>query len=249
MRVAELWWYPVKSVPGLRRATSPVGPHGLAGDRQWALLDLDTGVVLTARRVPELLLTRVEADPDGGPPVLVLPDGTRTAAATADAVLSAWLDRSVRLVQADDTPGTYEIAADFEDEAAGPWLAWQGPPGSFHDSTRTLVSLVSRTTIDAAGPWDVRRFRPNVVLDAGDEDALVGHRVQLGTAVLDIVKQIDRCVITTRPQRDGVARDLDVLRTINRERGGFLAVGALVVTPGDAAEGDELVDLGPRPGS
>jgi hypothetical protein len=47
-------------------------------------------------------------------------------------------------------------------------------------------------------------------------------------------------VMTTRPQAGGVERDLDVLRTINRERGGCLAVGALVRQPGTVRVGDTL---------
>jgi hypothetical protein len=46
--------------------------------------------------------------------------------------------------------------------------------------------------------------------------------------------------MTTRPQPDGIDRDLDVLRVINRERGGFLAVGALVVQPGIVRVGDAV---------
>jgi hypothetical protein len=54
--------------------------------------------------------------------------------------------------------------------------------------------------------------------------------------------QINRCVMVTRPQSGGIGRDLDVLRTINRERDGFLAVGAVVAVPGVVSVGDELVE-------
>jgi hypothetical protein len=47
-------------------------------------------------------------------------------------------------------------------------------------------------------------------------------------------------VIVTRPQPGGIARDLDVLRTIHRERAGNLGIGALVRTPGRVARGDAL---------
>ena len=50
------------------------------------------------------------------------------------------------------------------------------------------------------------------------EDDWVRPEVQIGDAAFDVVKQIDRCVITTRPQPGGIERDLDVLRTINRDR-------------------------------
>jgi MOSC domain-containing protein len=79
-----------------------------------------------------------------------------------------------------------------------------------------------------------------VLLDGAGEDALVGSRVQLGEAVLDVTKQVDRCVMVTRAQAGGVERDMDVLRTIARERGAFLAVGALVAVPGQVRVGDAL---------
>ena len=46
--------------------------------------------------------------------------------------------------------------------------------------------------------------------------------------------------MTTRPQAGGIERDLNVLRTIARERGNNLAVGALVSRPGHVRVGDEL---------
>jgi uncharacterized protein YcbX len=99
------------------------------------------------------------------------------------------------------------------------------------------VSLVSTGTI---GAWDRRRFRSNVLLDGEGEDALVGSEVTLGGAVLDVTMQMERCVMTTRPQPGGIDRDLDVLRTIARERGACLAIGALVMRAGTVRVGDEL---------
>jgi hypothetical protein len=99
------------------------------------------------------------------------------------------------------------------------------------------VSLLSTATI---GAWDPRRFRANVLLSDGDDDALIGSTVRVGTAELDVVKPIDRCVIVTRPQPGGIDRDLDVLRTIHRERDGNLAIAALVHTEGRVTIGDEL---------
>ena len=50
-----------------------------------------------------------------------------------------------------------------------------------------------------------------------------------------------RCVMTTRPQPGGIARDTSVLKTIHRERDGLLAVRAAVRRPGTVHVGDELV--------
>ena len=51
---------------------------------------------------------------------------------------------------------------------------------------------------------------------------------------------IARCVMTTRPQPGGIARDTSVLKTIHRERGGLLAVRAAVLSAGTVRTGDAL---------
>ena len=47
-RVTGIWRYPVKSMQGEPLDRADVGPAGIVGDRQWALVDLDTGLALTA---------------------------------------------------------------------------------------------------------------------------------------------------------------------------------------------------------
>ena len=236
MTVAQLWRYPVKSAAGERLETASVGELGIAGDRRFGLVDRTTGLVLTARRVPELLMATPVID-DAGGPALRLPDGTVTG---DDAELSAWLGRDVTLrAPHPGERGRYEIAVD-DDRPDGEWVGWEGPEGVFHDSTRTRLSIIAAP---AMGDWDVRRFRPNVVLSDGDERDLLGRRIRIGSAVLDVVKQIDRCVITTRPQ-PGLDRDREVLRRIAAERAGNLGVGALVVTPGTITVGDSVTVTG-----
>jgi hypothetical protein len=46
--------------------------------------------------------------------------------------------------------------------------------------------------------------------------------------------------MVTRPQPGGIARDTSVLKAIHRERGGDLAVAAVVHRAGAVAVGDEL---------
>jgi MOSC domain-containing protein len=233
VRIAELWRFPVKSLQGERLGTAELGPLGLRGDRQWALFDLDTGFGLTARRVPDLLFAGARIR-DGGVEA-ILPDGTVTA---DDAVLSAWLGRPVALRPAAGLAGAprYE-GTDDEDERTADWEEWEGAEGAFHDNADFRVSLVSTGTL---GSWERRRFRANVLLDGEGEDGLVGARVRLGTAELAVVEPIARCVMVTRPQPGGIGRANDVLKTVHRERGGLLAIGAGVVVPGTVAIGDVL---------
>ncbi len=254
MRVLELWRYPVKSMQGERLQEADVGPLGVEGDRSHGVLALDTGTVLTARRSPALLHATGRREPDGSVAVR-LPDGRLTRDADD---LSDWLGRPVRL-----EPASTHRRPNYEsdrawDRGGGDWQRWGGPAGAYHDDGNVRVSLLGTGTIARLAPasgagglvsasgaggldqWDIRRFRPNVVLDGEDEDGLVGRRVRLGSAILDVVQPVPRCVMVTRPQPDGIERDLDVLRTILREREGVLAVGAVVSTPGTVRVGDEI---------
>jgi uncharacterized protein YcbX len=208
VRVAELWRYPVKSLQGERLDTAEIGPDGIAGDRQWALFEIATGAVLTARRDPDLLFAAGRLRAGGGVDI-ALPDGTVTA---DDAVLSDWLGRPVALRPADGA-------------------------GAFHDTDEARLSLISTGTL---GDWDRRRFRSNVVLDGAGEDALVGSLIRLGQVEVAVGDGIPRCVMVTRPQAGGIGRDTTVLKTVHRQRGGNLAVGAQVLTSGTVHTGDSL---------
>jgi len=232
LRVLELWRYPVKSLLGERLDSVRVTPDGFEGDRRFAIYDLETGFGLTARRVPELLFASARLRDDGSAEI-TLQDGSIPQ---SDDELSEWLGRRVVLRSSDaSVTRLFENPEDFEHDSD--WEPFEGADGPFHDSARTRVSLVSTGTI---GAWDRRRFRSNVLLEGDGEDDLVGSAVELGEVGLDVGQCIERCVMTTRPQAGGIERDLNVLRTIARERGNNLAVGALVSRPGHVRVGDEL---------
>jgi uncharacterized protein len=112
---------------------------------------------------------------------------------------------------------------------------FEGSAQAFHDSIP--VTLLSAATV---GTRPMRRFRPNVVLDGGDEDALLGAVVQIGGATVAVTKPVARCVMVTRSQPDGIGIDREVLRWIHRERGGMLSVGGAVVHEGAIRIGDEV---------
>ena len=233
MKVAQIWRYPVKSLQGERVSQIEAGPYGLAGDRHWAIVDAATGLALTARREPALLY--LSAAVVGSEVVITDVDG---AVLANDVALSANLGRPVRLVEAAaGVQGKFENPMDIETEAADSWITWEGPDGSFHDSGHSQLSLLGPASL---GDWEFRRFRANVLLDVGDEKDLLGASWRVGGATLNVGREIARCVMVTRPQPGGIDRDLDVLRTINRERGGKLTVGAIVEAHGLISEGDEL---------
>ena len=230
MRVLELRRYPIKSIGGERLDVAELNEFGIVGDRGWGLVDEETGNVLTARRAPTLLMATC-AIVDGTPVTTTVEgDVLRTSADYSD-----WLGQPVRLERAGDTGDTYENPMDFENDAD--WTSWQGPAGAWHDSGRSRVSIVSTASLR---DWDGRRFRSNVLVDSSDEDNLIGERITIGTATLNVTKGIDRCVMVTRPQ-PGLDRDLSVLTTILRADVTTLSVGATVEVAGAVRVGDEVI--------
>ncbi|MEM1331821.1 MAG: MOSC N-terminal beta barrel domain-containing protein [Actinomycetota bacterium] len=235
MRITELWRYPVKSMGGESLLDVEVDELGLSGDRGWGVFDLETGLTLTGRRTPELLMASSRlAD---GELVITLPDGTEVGDGDHDA-LSAWLGRDVELRAAGGAPGRFENPMNVVDETD--WIEWDGPDGTFHDSSRSRFTLISTASLRE---WDLRRFRTNVVVDGSGEDELVGTRIGLGGAdgvLADVTKRVDRCVMVTRPQ-PGLERDRSVLTTLRDESDLCLSVGCLVARPGRLALGADVV--------
>ena len=81
-----------------------------------------------------------------------------------------------------------------------------------------------------------------MLVDSAGEDDLIGERVTIGAATLDVTKGIDRCVMVTRPQ-PGLKRDLSVLTTILKADITTLSVGANVEVAGAVRVGDEVVTV------
>src|SRR5438128_9518019 len=109
--VVALWRFPVKSMAGEQLHDVEVTERGVLGDRAYALIDKDTGKVVSAKSVrlfPNLLDCKaafVEQSRRGGdvPPVqILLPDGTtvRSDSSEVDGVLSAYFKRNVTLGRA-----------------------------------------------------------------------------------------------------------------------------------------------------
>jgi uncharacterized protein len=109
--VVALWRFPVKSMAGEQLHSVEVTERGVLGDRAYALIDKDTGKVVSAKSVrlfPNLLDCKavfVEQPRRGGdlPPVqILLPDGTtaRSDSGEVDRVLSTYFKRNVTLGRA-----------------------------------------------------------------------------------------------------------------------------------------------------
>lgn len=121
-------------------------------------------------------------------------------------------------------------------------------PGTYFDAFpllimthRGLEELARRA--QAAGSqslFDLRRFRPNLVIDTDDrgfvEDGWCGRHLRIGDAVLKIEMTCPRCIMTTHGFAD-LPRDPKIMRALVEHHGGELGVYASVVTAGAISEG------------
>ncbi len=81
---------------------------------------------------------------------------------------------------------------------------------------------------------DSRRLRPNLIIGAVAglmERQWPGHKLRIGSAVIDMDSLRGRCVMTTFDP-DTLRQDLNVLKDIVRRFDGELALNAAVETPG-----------------
>ena len=117
--VSAVWRFPVKSMQGELLEAGEITEAGVAGDRAYALVDRETGKVVSAKhpkKWPHVLACRARfAEPplagSEPPPVQIdLPDGTSVTSdrPDADAALSRFFGREVELAAAAPTGYTIE---------------------------------------------------------------------------------------------------------------------------------------------
>src|SRR5207249_4997624 len=261
--VVSLWRYPVKSMMGEELNAAEVTERGLLVDRAYALVDGSDGKAATAknpRKWPHLFdfrATFVEPTRSAAkvPPVrIVLPDGTAVTSdqGDLDRILSKDLSREVALRAArHGTVNAEEYWPDVDGlDHRDTVTDFTLPEGTFFDCA--MVHLLTTATLDRLrelypqGRFEVRRFRPNIVVQlASDEkgfteNAWVGHTLVIGTAVrLNITGPCGRCVMTTLEQGD-LSRDPGILRTAAQHNQVNVGVYAAVVKGGTIRRGDPV---------
>jgi uncharacterized protein YcbX len=242
--------------------------RGLLGDRAYAVVDTSDGKVASAknpRKWPQLFDFRaafVDSPRTGAPLPLVritLPNGRTVTSEHAELteILSTVLSRKVR----------FEIAGRTGREAGTPkaeeyWPDIEGldyrdtvtdfdlPEGTFFDCA--LVHLLTTATLGRLrelypqGRFEARRFRPNIVVEPGDEvrdfveNAWIGATIAVGEMVrLSITGPCPRCVMTTLPQGD-LPKDPGILRAAAQHNGVNVGVYASVLRGGSVHRGDSV---------
>jgi uncharacterized protein YcbX len=215
--VTALWRYPVKSMAGEALDEVDVSWHGLAGDRRWAFVR--EGV---ERSGFPWLTIRERSDMWHYVPELVdpsRPDASRTLVRTpggasydvTDPALAAELGHGARVIK--QNRGVFDTMP---------------------------LSLLSTGSVEAlrAG-LDARRFRPNILLEGGGEDDLVGRVLQIGGMRMRVDQHDERCVVVN-VDPDTTERDPSILRKIAQERDSRFGVYGSVVEAGRIAVGDSV---------
>lgn len=128
-------------------------------------------------------------------------------------------------------------------------MEFESPPGTYFDCfPLLLMTEASLRSMAAAAPdsvFDVRRFRPNLLItdvdgtEAFPEQAWRGRRLAIGEAILEVTVECPRCVMVTHGFSD-LPKDPSVMRALVKNADGNLGVYAKVVTPGRIGLGDSV---------
>jgi uncharacterized protein len=193
---------------------------------------------------------------EGAPVRITLPDGSivDSGRPDVDRVLSNVVQRQVKLKCA--FPGLRATTAeeywpdieglDHRDTVTDFGL----PENTFFDSA--VVHLLTTATVDRLralypeGRFEVRRFRPNIVVETAKgekdfvENAWIGRTLAIGEGVLlSVTGPCPRCVMTTLPQAD-LPKDPGILRTAAQHNRANVGIYASVVQGGMVRRGDSV---------
>ncbi len=226
--VQELWRYPVASVGGERVVEIDVSRERIKGDREFFLVDVTSGAVAAPEKLPQwrpALTLSASWDNDGmiaGPSwALSFFDPALDEALSSHFGFKCGLRREGTELQI--TNGSVNVQARYE------------------ISPLHIVSSAAIAELEAYLPdshVDVRRFRPNIVVDANFKDhESVGRKFEAGLVKGTVTEATKRCGMTLIAQ-EGLPEDPEILRTILRKRSRCLGVYATVSEGASISVGD-----------
>ena len=250
--VRHLTIYPIKSTAAVDVETAAVNESGLAGDREFVIVD-DKGQFRHQREDPTLALIRATREhdtlrleaPGQAPlhgPIPTLDGSTTTAKVWRREKPSVWfaepfhqwltkfLGKPAKLARCVPQPVSANAIPGFFD--TGPILVV---------ATASLQDLNSRLR----NPIDRHRFRSNLVL-ATHEPYEEEHweRISVGSAQLQSVKTCARCVMITVDPNTGKMSDPEPLKVLStyRKQGSHVLFGQYfrVVAQGSINVGDHV---------
>jgi uncharacterized protein len=262
-KVVSIWRYPLKSMMGEELNSSCVTERGLLGDRTYAIIDQETGKVASAKNprkwgtLFDFHATFIDPlkDVENIPPIrITFPDGTQILSDEShiDHTLSKVFGREVSLMKASlDEPSYEEYWPNIEGLTQRNIVTTEAmPPKTFFDIA--VIHILTTSTINRLrelypeGRFEVRRFRPNIVVEStsGEKDFIenlwVGKKLRIGKEILlGITSPCTRCVMTTLPQGD-LPKDLGILHTVAKYNQVHAGVYASVHRGGRIYRGDPV---------
>jgi uncharacterized protein len=124
------------------------------------------------------------------------------------------------------------------------------PPHTFFDIS--VIHILTTSTINRLrelypeGRFEVRRFRPNLVIDSASgekdfiENSWIGKKIAIGQdVVVRVTGPCTRCVMITLPQGD-LPRDSGILKTVAKFNQVNVGVYASVIRGGTIHRGDPV---------
>jgi uncharacterized protein YcbX len=233
--LGALFRYPVKSMAGQRLDSARIGWHGVEGDRRLAfrrLADRSAFPWLSASRLPALLLYQPIGcrDTTGGP----LPTYIRTPDGNEYELSDEALLKEIAARHRADVE-LMHLRHGIFDEGAISAIA-----------LGTIRSITHATGHDA----DVRRFRPNLVIDTHsaqpfEEDRWVGKILEFGSdgtgPAISVTLRDERCVMLNLDP-DTAEANPEVMKTVIRMNENQAGVYGAVVKIGELRVG-QVVSL------
>lgn len=128
-------------------------------------------------------------------------------------------------------------------------IEFESPPGTYLDaypiSVMTTSAMRSLTEALPDSEIDIRRFRPNLLVETGDDPGHPelgwgGRALNVGEVELELLTGIPRCVMVTREINENLGVDRSVLRHIVADLDQVLGVYAKVTIPGSVSVGDPV---------
>ena len=229
---------------GERIDRADVGPDGMRGDRQWAVVDATSGVSLSAKRYPELL--RCRATTSDGQVSVALPDGREFPVDSVEtaARLSELLGRNVVTRSA-------ESVDNIRHEFPTAVTEGEGDPFLYEPGTRAFVDcsplqLLTTATLDElrrllpASDIHRARFRPNFLVETDQtgfvDNEWVDRDIRLGQLNCRVYDHTRRCIMVAHAQ-EGLPRDMGIIRTILKKNDGRAGVALRTTDTGTVHHG------------
>ena len=237
-RISAIFRYPVKSMAGELLNVARLGWHGIEGDRRLAfrrLADKSEFPWLTASKLPQLLLYK--------------PFGLDSNANSKNGEL---LPTHVRTPDGEE----YELRSDqLREEISGRYGSavelMNLKSGIFDEASVSVISLgtVRGVERESGRDIDLRRFRPNIVIETNnaepfEEDRWLGRTLMFGEgnsgavpmAAIGVTLRDERCVMVNFDP-DTAERDSEVMKTVVRMNGNYAGAYGTVVKAGELRVG------------